>query len=65
MPFENEKTPFYFTLKALFILKIYKFLSWLFGHEYKKGSIIKIRLISEFMTSQLLSELPQLQKLSH
>ena len=23
---------FYFTLKALFILKMFKFLSWLFGH---------------------------------
>ena len=26
------KNAFYFTLKALFILKIFKFLSWLFGH---------------------------------
>ena len=27
---------FYFTLKALFILKIFKFLSWVFGHVEKK-----------------------------
>ena len=26
------KNVFYFTLKALFVLKIFKFLSWLFGH---------------------------------
>ena len=26
------KTVFYFILKALFVLKIFRFLSWLFGH---------------------------------
>ena len=26
------KNAFYFTLKAFFILKVFKFLSWLFGH---------------------------------
>ena len=26
------KNAFYFILKALFILKIFRFLSWLFGH---------------------------------
>ena len=26
---------FYFTLKALFVLKIFKFLSWLFGNVEK------------------------------
>ena len=26
------KNAFYFILKALFVLKIFKFLSWLFGH---------------------------------
>ena len=29
------KNAFYFTLKALFILKIFKFSSWLFGHVAK------------------------------
>ena len=29
------KNDFYFSLKALFILKIFKFLSWLFGHLEK------------------------------
>ena len=27
---------FYFTLKALFVLKIFKFLSWLLGHVEKR-----------------------------
>ena len=30
------KNAFYFTSKALFILKIFKFLSWLFGHAAKR-----------------------------
>ena len=45
------KNAFYFTLKALFVLKIFKFLSWLFGHV-KNGLIRKIRLISKLMTAQ-------------
>ena len=31
-PLKMTKKPFYFTLKDLFKLKIFKFLSWLFGH---------------------------------
>ena len=30
------KNAFYFTSKALFVLKIFKFLSWLFGHVVKQ-----------------------------
>ena len=30
------KNAFYFTLKALFVLKIFKFLSCLFGHAEKR-----------------------------
>ena len=52
-PLKMMKSAFYFILKALFILKIFKFLSWLFSHvQYKKGLIRKMRLISKFMTSQ-------------
>ena len=51
-PLEIIKTGFYFTLKALFVLKIFKLLSRLFGHVYKNGLIRKIRLILNFMTSQ-------------
>ena len=38
---------FYFILKAFFVLKIFKFLSQLFGHVGKTAW-----LISKFMTSQ-------------
>ena len=31
-PFKNDENSFYFILKALFVLKIFKFLSWHFGH---------------------------------
>ena len=43
------KSDFYFILKALFVLTIFKFLSGIFGHEEKTA---KIRLISKFMTSK-------------
>ena len=39
-------------LKARFVLKLFKFLSRLFGYVGKNGLIKKIRLISKFMTSQ-------------
>ena len=29
------KNAFYFALKALFVLKIFKFLSWIYGHVDK------------------------------
>ena len=31
------KNAFYFTLKAYFVLKIFKYLSWVFGHVEKKA----------------------------
>ena len=34
-PFKKDKNAFYFILKALFVLKIFKFLSWFFGHLEK------------------------------
>ena len=53
------KKAFYFILKALAVLKIFKFLSGRFGHVEKldlNGWLIdligKIRLILKFMTSQ-------------
>ena len=45
-PLKMMKNAFYFALKAFFILKIFRFLSWIFG------LIRKIKLISKFMTSQ-------------
>ena len=44
------KNVFYFILKALFVLKMLNFLSWLFGHVEKRTWLE--RLISKFMTSQ-------------
>ena len=32
-PFKMMKNPFYFKLKALFVLEIFKFLSWLLGYR--------------------------------
>ena len=46
------KNAFYSPLKALFVLKIFKFLSRLFGRVEKNGSIRKINLIAKSMTSQ-------------
>ena len=45
------KSAFCVTLKALFVLKIFKFLLWLFGH-IENSLIGKTRLISKCMTSQ-------------
>ena len=44
------KNAFYYTLKALFVLKTFNFCLDVLG-MYKKGLIRKIRLISNFMTS--------------
>ena len=45
------KNTFYFTLKVLFVLKIFSTFSRFFGHV-KNGLIKDVRLISKFMTSQ-------------
>ena len=50
-PSKMLKNVFYFILKVLFVLRIFKFLSWLFGHV-ENDLIRKIRLISKLMTSQ-------------
>ena len=51
-PSKMMKNAFYFILKALFALKMFTFLSWLFGHVEKNGLIRKIRLILKLMPSQ-------------
>ena len=35
-PLNMMKNAFYFTLKALFVLKIFEFFSWIFGHVEKR-----------------------------
>ena len=34
--FKNDENAFYFISKAPFVLKIFEFLSWLFGHVAKR-----------------------------
>ena len=51
-PLKMMKNTFYFIIKALFILKIFKFLSCHFVHVKKTSLIRKIRLILTFLTSQ-------------
>ena len=46
------KNAFYFTLKVLFVFKIFKFLSCLFGLVQKRLDKKKNTLVSKFMTSQ-------------
>ena len=44
-PLKMMKNAFWLILKALFVLKIFRFLSWLFGHVEKSDWLIKkIRL---------------------
>ena len=47
-PLKVMKSPFYFTLKVIFVLKIFRFLPGLFGHV-ENDLIRKIRLISKIM----------------
>ena len=50
-PLKMLTNAFCFTSKALFVLKIFKFLPWLFG-RVENGLIRKVGLVSNFMTSQ-------------
>ena len=45
-------SPFYFTLKAIFVLKVFQFLSWISGHA-EKGFIRNLKQTSKFVTPQL------------
>ena len=46
------KNAFYFTLKALFVFKIFEFLVMTFWSSRKNGLMRKIRLTAKFMMSQ-------------
>ena len=48
-PLKMMKNAFYFTLKALFVLKVFKFLFRLSGHA-ENTLIREITLISKFMS---------------
>ena len=50
------KNVFYFTLKAHFVLKIFKYLSWFFGHlkkrlDYKDKVNFKIHDVTAWLTN--------------
>ena len=49
-PLKMLKNDFYFMLKALFVLKIFNFLYWIFGHVEKR--LGKKAKVLKFMTSQ-------------
>ena len=50
-PLKMIKNAFCFTLKSLFVCKIFKFLSWVFGHV-EKTVWLETRLVSKAITSQ-------------
>ena len=49
-PLKLLKNAFYFTLKALFVLKIFTFLSWLSGHVFRKVNF-KIHDVTTWSTN--------------
>ena len=51
-PSKTMKNAFYFILKVIFILKIFKFLSWHYWACRKNGLMRKKSLISKFIASQ-------------
>ena len=56
-PLKMIKNAFYFILKALFVLKIFKFLSRFFGHVGKTTWL-------EWLTSKLMTSQPGLQTIA-
>ena len=45
-PLKLMKNAFYLTLKTFFVLKIFKFLSWIFGHVVKTSSLEKFKSLN-------------------
>ena len=66
-PLKLMKNAFYFTSKALFVLKIFKFLSWLLGHVAKrldkKGKVnFKFYKVTNWLTSNWNTHIAQYLK---
>ena len=66
-PLKMIKNVFYFTSKTLFVPKIFKILSWLFGHVAKqhdeKGKVIfKFYDVTAWLTSNRLRILPNISR---
>ena len=51
-PLKMKKNAFYLSLKALFVLEIFRILFWFFGHVGKRLDMIAEGKFSKFMTSQ-------------
>ena len=51
-PLKTMKNTFYFILKALFVLKIFKILAWLLGHVGKTAWLERQVFTSKFMMAQ-------------
>ena len=63
-PFKMMKNAFYFTSKALFFLKIFKILSWLFGHVTKQLDLkdkvnFKIDDVTDWLTNNCNTHIAQ------
>ena len=61
------KNAFYFTSKALFVLKIFKFLSWLFGHvskrlDWKDKVNFKFYDVTAWLTNKCNTHMPNISR---
>ena len=56
-PLKIYKKCFFFTLKALFILKIFKCLYWIFGHVEKNGLVNEMNSFSVKLTNATCCEI--------
>ena len=66
-PLKMMKNAFYFTLKALFVFKIFKFLLWLFGHVQKTARLeryvnFKIHDVTTWLTNNFNTHIVQYLK---
>ena len=56
------KNDFYFILKALFVLKVFKYLYWLFGHVYEKDKVnFEIYDVTAWLTNNYNTHIAQYQ----
>ena len=64
-PSKMLKNAFYFTVKVLFVLKMFKFFVLTFLVTNENGLMRKLRLISEFMTPSIGKQLIAIRSLSN
>ena len=66
-PLKMMKNAFYFTSIALFVLNIFKFLSWLFGHvvkrlDWKDKVNFKFHDVTAWLTNYFNTQLPNISR---